>query len=86
MANFAIVENGIVVNVVVADPELAAANGWILAGNASPGWEHDGSNFIPPPPPARTPPAPEETARARDRNLPDQVPVTIGMMKEWGRL
>ena len=46
MAKWAIVDNGTVVNVVVADSAEATANGWIAAGvNAEPGGTYDGSAF-----------------------------------------
>ena len=46
MAKWAIVDNGTVVNVVIADSAEATANGWIAAGvNAEPGGTYDGSAF-----------------------------------------
>ncbi len=46
---YAIVENGIVVNAVVASSEFAQQQGWIeLKDNAAIGWSYDGSNFAPP--------------------------------------
>tara|TARA_B100000085_G_scaffold46070_1_gene39309 strand:+ start:590 stop:916 length:327 start_codon:yes stop_codon:yes gene_type:complete len=46
MAKWAIVDNGTVVNVVVADSAEAIANGWVAAGvNAEPGGTYDGSAF-----------------------------------------
>lgn len=47
---YAIIENGLVANVVVADAELAAQNGWIACPNAGPGWKYDGTNFTAPDP------------------------------------
>lgn len=54
---YAIVENGVVVNAVLADAEYAAAHGWIACDKAGPGWVYDGQNFIeaPDPTPASTP-------------------------------
>jgi hypothetical protein len=46
--NYAIIENGIVTNVVVADEALAT--NWIETDQAGPGWLYNGSTFSPPPP------------------------------------
>ena len=54
---YAIVENGVVANVVVADAELAAQNGWVECPTAGPGWLYDGQTFTAPP----APPTPEPT-------------------------
>ena len=53
---YAIVQNGVVVNMAVADAPIDST--WILdTVGATMGWTYDGTNFIaPPPPPA--PPAP----------------------------
>jgi hypothetical protein len=52
----AIVQGGIVVNVVLAEPEFAAEQGWVLAPDeVSTGWLYDGSTFSPPPPIVRDP-------------------------------
>ncbi len=52
----AIVQGGIVVNVVLAEPEFAAEQGWVLAPDeVSTGWLYDGSSFSPPPPIVRDP-------------------------------
>ena len=45
---FAIIENGIVANVVVADEALES--NWVETDQAGPGWLYDGSTFSPPPP------------------------------------
>ena len=47
---YAIVENGLVVNVVVADAEFAAQKGWIACPDAGPGWKYDGVTFTEPDP------------------------------------
>jgi hypothetical protein len=47
---YAIIENGVAVNVVVADAELAAQNGWIACPQAGPGWKYDGTTFTEPDP------------------------------------
>lgn len=58
MASFAIVDNnGTVINLVVADPEFAAAQGWIEADGAGIGWLWDGAQFSPPAPPEQSPEA-----------------------------
>jgi len=47
MANYAIIENGKVVNVVVAEADYAASQGWItLSEGAGIDWDFDGTNFI----------------------------------------
>jgi hypothetical protein len=45
---FAIIENGVVSNVVVADAPLESD--WVETDQAGPGWLYDGSTFLPPPP------------------------------------
>lgn len=55
---YAIIENGVVVNVVIADNETAAANGWIECPEAGPGWLYDGQTFTAPPPAPEPAPAP----------------------------
>jgi hypothetical protein len=45
---FAIVENGIVANVVVADEALAS--NWVETDQAGPGWLYQDGEFLPPPP------------------------------------
>ena len=52
----AIVESGTVVNVVLAEPDIAAEHGWIAApDHVGPGWTYDGTTFAPPAPPVKTP-------------------------------
>ena len=46
---YAIVENNVVVNVAEAEPEFAASQGWIEAGDAGIGWLWDGEKLTPPP-------------------------------------
>jgi len=56
---YAIIENGTVVNVVVADAQIASANGWIDCPIAGPGWTYADGVFTAPvvvEPPAPTPP------------------------------
>jgi hypothetical protein len=45
---FAIIEAGVVSNVVVADAPLES--NWVETDQAGPGWLYDGSTFSPPPP------------------------------------
>lgn len=52
---YAIIENGVVTNVVVAEADYAAEQGWIECPNAGLGWLYDGQTFTAPP----VPPAPE---------------------------
>ena len=45
---YAIIENGVAVNVVVADAEFASANGWIACPDAGPGWTYADGVFTAP--------------------------------------
>jgi hypothetical protein len=45
---YAIIENGVAVNVVVADAQLAAENGWIECPDAGPGWTYADGVFTAP--------------------------------------
>lgn len=62
----AVVDGAVVVNIVMAEPAVAAARGWIAADAAvSIGWLWDGEAFAPPPPePA---PVPETVSRFQAR-------------------
>lgn len=52
MNNYAVIENEIVVNVVVAEPEYAKQQGWVeLTGSVGAGWGYVNGQFVPPPPP-----------------------------------
>lgn len=56
--NYAIIENSIVINSVVAEPEYAQEQGWVeLIGDAGIGWSYIDGQFIAPQP---IPPTPEE--------------------------
>ena len=57
---YAIIENGVAVNVVVADAEIASANGWIACPDAGPGWTYADGIFTAPVVVEPTP-APEPT-------------------------
>lgn len=52
--NYAIVSNGVVVNIAVS--ETALESNWIQSDVAQIGWTYDGNKFIPPP----TPPVPAD--------------------------
>ena len=56
------IENGIIVNVIEADPAAVPdwAADWPEAGDAGPGWLWDGEGFEPPPEPE--PPEPDRSA------------------------
>jgi hypothetical protein len=58
---YAIIKNGVVANVVVADAELASQNGWVECLTAGPGWKYDGLTFIEPDPIPEPEPAPAPT-------------------------
>jgi len=57
---YAIVENGVVVNVVLADADFAAQHGWMaVPKEVGPGWVYTDAQFsAPPPPPAPPEPVP----------------------------
>ena len=45
---YAIIKNGIVVNVALADAEIASANDWIACPDAGPGWTYADGVFTAP--------------------------------------
>jgi len=45
---YAIIENGVVVNVVIADAEYAAQQGWVDCPVAGPGWTYANGVFTEP--------------------------------------
>jgi hypothetical protein len=59
---YAIIENGVAINVVIADAEFAAQQGWVECPDAGPGWTYADGVFTAPvvvePEPIPTPPAP----------------------------
>lgn len=75
---YAVIENGRVVNVILADEGFIAAHGLraVPSDEAGPGWAFDGTRFTPPPrppdPPA--PPDPRREALAEARALIAAVP------------
>ena len=58
---YAIIENGVVANVVVAEADYAAEQGWIECDAIGPGWKYDGSTFTAPDPIPEPQPAPAPT-------------------------
>ena len=61
MQNFAVIENGKVVNIVVAETDFAAQRGWIaFPANVGIGWDYVNGQFVDnrPVPVAVTPPTP----------------------------
>ena len=46
MPKFAIIENGKVVNIVVAEADYAATKGWIPLANGGIGWDYTNGQFI----------------------------------------
>ncbi len=77
MPNFAVIENGKVVNTVVAEADYAAEQGWIaLTDGASVGWDYVNGQFVDniPVPEVVTPPAPtKEQLLAQINALAAQV-------------
>ena len=57
---YAIIENGVVTNVVVASAEIAAENGWVQCDHGGPGWTYANGVFTEPPR-VEPPPAPKPT-------------------------
>lgn len=78
MTRRAIIENGIVTNVIEADPDFELPGKTLVdAGDAGIGWTWDGSTFTspapaaPPAPPAPTPPTAADVDTERDRRIAD---------------
>lgn len=46
MLNYAIIENGKVVNIVVAEPDYAATQGWVACSNGGIGWDYIDGQFV----------------------------------------
>lgn len=58
VGRYAIIENGRVANIAVAEPDYAAARGWLeLPHGVGPGWLYDGQTFSSPPEPTVPVPA-----------------------------
>lgn len=63
--NYAIITDGIVINIIVADAAFAAGVGAIPAQDAGIGWSYSGGVFTAPPPPA--PVVPQSVTRRQAR-------------------
>ena len=72
---YAIIENGIVTNVVVADAELAIANGWVECLVGGPGWLYANGVFSSPQPvtPEPTPQPTKEELLAQLLALQEKI-------------
>ena len=63
----AVIENGIIVNTVLAEPDFAQQMGWVAFPDyveekaVAIGWGYDGTNWIAPPEPINEAPIPELT-------------------------
>jgi hypothetical protein len=74
MPNYAIVENNLVVNAVVAEPDYALEQGWILLPeNAGIGWSYENGNFVDHRPVPEEPPAPAVTPTPTKEDLLAQL-------------
>lgn len=72
----AIIESGIVINIVVSDADFAAEQGWIMSDVARIGDMWDGETFTSPPEPEPAPPPPtpsKEELLARLQALQAQI-------------
>lgn len=70
MPNYAVIENGNVINTVVADPEYAASQGWVaLTDNAGIGWSYANGQFVDNRPPPTTEQLAAQVRAERDRLL-----------------
>jgi len=60
MPNYAVIENGKVINTVVAEADYAQTQGWIELANGGIGWDYVNGQFVDnrPKPTETTPPAP----------------------------
>jgi hypothetical protein len=51
VSNYGVIEDGVVVNAVLAEADFAAEQGWVLLPDGvGPNWLYDGSTFSEPPP------------------------------------
>lgn len=67
MPNYAVIENGKVINAVIADADYAAQQGWIaLPESAGIGWDYVNGQFVDNRP---VPPAPVITAPTKEQLL-----------------
>ena len=68
--NYAIIQNNLVINTVVANSEYAKSQGWVeLTGNAGIGWSYIDGQFIAPPQPQPTP----EEIQAQNKTTATQL-------------
>ena len=58
---YAIIEDGVVKNVVLADADFAAQQGWVECPEAGPGWKYENGVFVAAPPPESPAPPPAPT-------------------------
>lgn len=77
MARFAVIEGGKVVNIVEADADFAAANGWVEAGDAGVGCSYENGQFVHPVPT----PDPLEYQRLRAAEYPPMADYLDGIVK-----
>jgi len=75
---YAIIENGVAVNVVIADVEFAAQQGWVECPDAGPGWTYADGVFtapvvVEPPVPEPTPAPTKEELLAQLNALSAQI-------------
>lgn len=72
---YAIIENGIVVNRVVAEEDIANQNGWILCPEGGIGWSYANGTFTPPaaPEPTQVPTPTKEQLLAQLQELQAKI-------------
>lgn len=75
---YAIIENGVAVNVVIADVEFAAQQGWVECPDAGPGWTYADGVFtapvvVEPPTPEPTPAPTKEELLAQLQAIQAQI-------------
>jgi hypothetical protein len=58
MPNYAIIENGKVINTVVAEADYAATQGWVFCEHGGIGWDYTNGQFVDNRPVEPVPPAP----------------------------
>lgn len=75
------IKNGVVVNVIEADPDNLPewATGWPEAGQAGPGWTYDGEAFTPPPEPDPEPEADPDPTPAQLQAAIEAVAKAAGL-------
>lgn len=67
---YAIIENELVINIAVAEPDFAESQGWVeLVGDAGIGWSYINGQFIAPPQPQPTP----EEIQAANKSQAEQL-------------